>query len=157
MPCQGAVAWLGGMGGVGRAGWAGAGAGVGRGGSARRPAAGASPNRGRASLARSTRSGVHAAAARGRRSLASAQRPATLPAPRAVVSTLLSLMDGVIDRGEVVVVGATNRPEAVDPALRRPGRFDREVGGQVAEWPREAAGFGSAGGSWPTRGADQEA
>jgi hypothetical protein len=46
----------------------------------------------------------------------------------AVVSTLLSLMDGVTDRGSVIVIGATNRPEAIDPALRRPGRFDREVG-----------------------------
>jgi len=44
-----------------------------------------------------------------------------------VVSTLLALMDGATDRGGVVVVGATNRPEAIDPALRRPGRFDREV------------------------------
>lgn len=46
-----------------------------------------------------------------------------------VVSTLLSLMDGVTDRGTVIVIGATNRPEAIDPALRRPGRFDREVTG----------------------------
>ncbi|KAL4451600.1 hypothetical protein ABPG75_007262 [Micractinium tetrahymenae] len=44
-----------------------------------------------------------------------------------VVSTLLTLMDGVTDRGSVIVIGATNRPEAIDPALRRPGRFDREV------------------------------
>eukprot|EP00887_Chlorella_sp_A99_P007781 scaffold20.g7781.t1 len=44
-----------------------------------------------------------------------------------VVSTLLALMDGVADRGSVIVIGATNRPEAIDPALRRPGRFDREV------------------------------
>lgn len=44
-----------------------------------------------------------------------------------VVSTLLALMDGVTDRGQVVVIGATNRPEGLDPALRRPGRFDREV------------------------------
>lgn len=51
----------------------------------------------------------------------------------AVVSTLLSLMDGVTDRGEVIVIGATNRPEAIDPALRRPGRFDREVGGRAVE------------------------
>jgi hypothetical protein len=47
--------------------------------------------------------------------------------PPAVVATLLSLMDGVSDRGHVIVIGATNRPEAIDPALRRPGRFDREV------------------------------
>lgn len=38
-------------------------------------------------------------------------------------------MDGVTDRGSVIVIGATNRPEAIDPALRRPGRFDREVRG----------------------------
>jgi transitional endoplasmic reticulum ATPase len=44
-----------------------------------------------------------------------------------VVSQLLTLMDGLEARGEVVVIAATNRPEAVDPALRRPGRFDREI------------------------------
>lgn len=44
-----------------------------------------------------------------------------------VVSTLLALMDGLKSRGSVVVIGATNRPEAIDPALRRPGRFDREI------------------------------
>jgi len=44
-----------------------------------------------------------------------------------VVSTLLSLMDGLKSRGSVIVIGATNRPEAIDPALRRPGRFDREI------------------------------
>ncbi|XP_071386690.1 ATPase family AAA domain-containing protein 2-like [Centroberyx affinis] len=43
-----------------------------------------------------------------------------------VVSTLLALMDGLEGRGGVVVIGATNRPDSVDPALRRPGRFDRE-------------------------------
>ncbi|XP_043201023.1 ATPase family AAA domain-containing protein 2-like [Amphibalanus amphitrite] len=43
-----------------------------------------------------------------------------------IVSTLLALMDGVDSRGEVIVIGATNRPDSVDPALRRPGRFDRE-------------------------------
>ncbi|KAA1110887.1 hypothetical protein PGT21_033552 [Puccinia graminis f. sp. tritici] len=43
-----------------------------------------------------------------------------------IVSTLLSLMDGMDGRGQVVIIGATNRPDAVDPALRRPGRFDRE-------------------------------
>lgn len=43
-----------------------------------------------------------------------------------IVSTLLALMDGMDARGQVVVVGATNRPDSVDPALRRPGRFDRE-------------------------------
>ncbi|MBN2518159.1 MAG: CDC48 family AAA ATPase, partial [Candidatus Altiarchaeota archaeon] len=44
-----------------------------------------------------------------------------------VVSQLLTLMDGLEARGEVVVIAATNRPEAIDPALRRPGRFDREL------------------------------
>ncbi len=44
-----------------------------------------------------------------------------------IVSQLLTLMDGLKTRGEVVVIGATNRPNAVDPALRRPGRFDREI------------------------------
>jgi len=44
-----------------------------------------------------------------------------------VVAQLLTLMDGIKGRGRVVVIGATNRPEAVDPALRRPGRFDREI------------------------------
>jgi len=46
---------------------------------------------------------------------------------RRVVSQLLTLMDGLKSRGKVVVIGATNRPNAIDPALRRPGRFDREV------------------------------
>jgi len=44
-----------------------------------------------------------------------------------VVAQLLSLMDGLETRGQVIVIAATNRPEAVDPALRRPGRFDREI------------------------------
>lgn len=44
-----------------------------------------------------------------------------------VVGQLLALMDGLDDRGDVVVVGATNIPEMLDPALRRPGRFDREI------------------------------
>ncbi len=44
-----------------------------------------------------------------------------------VVAQLLSLMDGLESRGQVIVIAATNRPEAVDPALRRPGRFDREI------------------------------
>ncbi|KAL6451348.1 YTA7 ATPase histone chaperone YTA7 [Candida maltosa Xu316] len=43
-----------------------------------------------------------------------------------IVSTLLALMDGMDNRGQVIVIGATNRPDAIDPALRRPGRFDRE-------------------------------
>ena len=44
-----------------------------------------------------------------------------------VVSQLLTLMDGIEGRGKLVVIGATNRPNALDPALRRPGRFDREI------------------------------
>lgn len=44
-----------------------------------------------------------------------------------IVAQLLSLMDGLKDRGNIVVIGATNLPSALDPALRRPGRFDREV------------------------------
>jgi transitional endoplasmic reticulum ATPase len=44
-----------------------------------------------------------------------------------VVSQLLTLMDGISSRGKIVVIGATNRPNALDPALRRPGRFDREI------------------------------
>ena len=43
-----------------------------------------------------------------------------------LVSTLLALMDGMDGRGQVIIIGATNRPDAVDSALRRPGRFDRE-------------------------------
>ncbi|MBS7604819.1 MAG: CDC48 family AAA ATPase [Candidatus Bathyarchaeia archaeon] len=46
---------------------------------------------------------------------------------RRVVAQLLALMDGLKPRGRVVVIGATNRPNALDPALRRPGRFDREI------------------------------
>ena len=46
---------------------------------------------------------------------------------RRVVAQLLTLMDGLTSRGNVIVIGATNREEAIDPALRRPGRFDREI------------------------------
>jgi len=46
---------------------------------------------------------------------------------RRVVAQLLALMDGLESRGQVIVIGATNRPNALDPALRRPGRFDREI------------------------------
>ncbi len=46
---------------------------------------------------------------------------------RRVVAQLLALMDGLESRGDVIVIAATNRPNAVDPALRRPGRFDREI------------------------------
>lgn len=53
-----------------------------------------------------------------------------------VVAQLLALMDGLVERGEVVVIGATNMPELLDPALRRPGRFDREISIRV---PNRAA------------------
>jgi transitional endoplasmic reticulum ATPase len=46
---------------------------------------------------------------------------------RRVVAQLLAVMDGLQKRGEVIVIGASNRPNAIDPALRRPGRFDREI------------------------------
>ena len=46
---------------------------------------------------------------------------------RRVVSQLLTLMDGLKTRGKVVVIAATNLPDTIDPALRRPGRFDREI------------------------------
>ncbi|MFX1245579.1 MAG: AAA family ATPase, partial [Promethearchaeota archaeon] len=46
---------------------------------------------------------------------------------RRVVAQLLAVMDGLQKRGQVIVIGASNRPNAIDPALRRPGRFDREV------------------------------
>ena len=46
---------------------------------------------------------------------------------RRVVAQLLALMDGLEERGQVIVIGATNRIDAIDPALRRPGRFDREI------------------------------
>lgn len=44
-----------------------------------------------------------------------------------IVSTLLALMDGLENNSEIIVIGATNRVDAIDPALRRPGRFDREL------------------------------
>jgi transitional endoplasmic reticulum ATPase len=46
---------------------------------------------------------------------------------RRVVAQLLTILDGITERGQVIVIGATNRPDAIDPALRRPGRFDREI------------------------------
>ena len=46
---------------------------------------------------------------------------------RRIVSQMLSLMDGLSGRGEIIVIGATNRQNSIDPALRRPGRFDREI------------------------------
>ena len=52
--------------------------------------------------------------------------PSFLSSSSSIVSTLLALMDGLDSRGEIVVIGATNRLDSIDPALRRPGRFDRE-------------------------------
>ncbi|MCL2143387.1 MAG: CDC48 family AAA ATPase [Methanomassiliicoccaceae archaeon] len=46
---------------------------------------------------------------------------------RRIVAQLLTLMDGLSERGDVIVIGATNREDSIDPALRRPGRFDREI------------------------------
>jgi len=60
-------------------------------------------------------------------SIAPKREEVTGEVEKRVVSQLLSLMDGLKARGKVVVIGATNRPNALDPALRRPGRFDREI------------------------------
>jgi transitional endoplasmic reticulum ATPase len=60
-------------------------------------------------------------------SIAPKREEVTGEVERRVVSQLLSLMDGLQSRGKVVVIAATNRPNALDPALRRPGRFDREI------------------------------
>jgi transitional endoplasmic reticulum ATPase len=60
-------------------------------------------------------------------SIAPKREEVTGEVERRVVSQLLSLMDGLEARGRVVVIAATNRPNAIDPALRRPGRFDREI------------------------------
>jgi len=60
-------------------------------------------------------------------SIAPKREEVTGEVERRVVAQLLALMDGLESRGQVVVIGATNRPNAIDPALRRPGRFDREI------------------------------
>ena len=60
-------------------------------------------------------------------SIAPKREEVTGEVERRVVSQLLSIMDGLEARGKVVVIAATNRPNAIDPALRRPGRFDREI------------------------------
>ncbi|MCL4403339.1 MAG: CDC48 family AAA ATPase [Candidatus Marsarchaeota archaeon] len=59
--------------------------------------------------------------------IAPKREEATNEVERRMVSQLLALMDGMSSRGQVIVIGATNRPNAIDPALRRPGRFDREI------------------------------
>ena len=60
-------------------------------------------------------------------SIAPKREEVTGEVERRVVAQLLALMDGLEARGQVIVIGATNRPNAIDPALRRPGRFDREI------------------------------
>ena len=60
-------------------------------------------------------------------SIAPKREEVTGEVERRVVSQMLSLMDGLEGRGKVIVIAATNRPNAIDPALRRPGRFDREI------------------------------
>ncbi len=60
-------------------------------------------------------------------SMAPKREEVTGEVERRVVAQLLALMDGLKSRGDVIVIAATNRPDAVDPALRRPGRFDREI------------------------------
>jgi transitional endoplasmic reticulum ATPase len=60
-------------------------------------------------------------------SIAPKREEVTGEVERRVVAQLLALMDGLADRGNVIVIGATNRPNALDSALRRPGRFDREI------------------------------
>ena len=60
-------------------------------------------------------------------SIAPKREEVTGEVEKRVVSQMLAVMDGLKSRGKVVVIGATNRPNALDPALRRPGRFDREI------------------------------
>lgn len=60
-------------------------------------------------------------------SIAPRREEVTGEVERRVVAQLLTMMDGLEERGQVVVIGATNRVDAIDPALRRPGRFDREI------------------------------
>ena len=60
-------------------------------------------------------------------SIAPKREEVTGEVERRVVSQMLALMDGLEGRGKVIVIAATNRPNALDPALRRPGRFDREI------------------------------
>ncbi|MDD1754940.1 MAG: CDC48 family AAA ATPase [Methanothrix sp.] len=60
-------------------------------------------------------------------SIAPKREEVTGEVERRVVAQLLALMDGMEARGKVVIIGATNRPDSLDPALRRPGRFDREI------------------------------
>ncbi len=75
---------------------------------------------------------------------------------RRVVAQLLTLMDGLSGRGNVIVIAATNREEAIDPALRRPGRFDREIeiGVPTVEGRREILQIHTRG--MPIEGSDKE-
>jgi len=68
-------------------------------------------------------------------SIAPKREEVTGEVEKRVVAQLLSLMDGMEARGKVVVIAATNRPDAIDPALRRPGRFDREIEIGVPDQP----------------------
>ncbi|XP_076935360.1 uncharacterized protein LOC143601985 [Bidens hawaiensis] len=68
-----------------------------------------------------------------------------------VVSTLLALLDGLKSRGSVIVIGATNRPDAIDPALRRPGRFDREIYFPLPSVKDREAILSLHTKKWPTR------
>ena len=60
-------------------------------------------------------------------SIAPRREDVTGEVERRMVAQLLTMLDGIGGRGQVIVIGATNRPDAIDPALRRPGRFDREI------------------------------
>ncbi|MDE1763087.1 MAG: CDC48 family AAA ATPase [Thaumarchaeota archaeon] len=60
-------------------------------------------------------------------SIAPKREEVTGEVEKRIVSQLLTLMDGMKSRGKIVVIAATNRPDSIDPALRRPGRFDREI------------------------------
>ena len=60
-------------------------------------------------------------------SIAPKREEVTGEVERRVVAQLLTMMDGLLERGNVIVIGATNRVDSIDPALRRPGRFDREI------------------------------
>ena len=67
-------------------------------------------------------------------SIAPKREEVTGEVERRVVSQMLSLMDGLEARGKVIVIAATNRPDVLDPALLRPGRFDRQV---VVTWDKK--------------------
>ena len=72
-----------------------------------------------------------------------------------IVSTLLALMDGLDARGEVVIIGATNRIDHIDPALRRPGRFDREFLFQLPSAAARQQILGIQTASWEPRPSDE--